>query len=77
MIREKAPPLGAMPRNIWIAHRFWDLANACNRYMAADKPIPAEWVHEMREHFHMATKHIQPDEDVIKWKKWLWPREAT
>ena len=67
---DSGPPLGVMPRRLWIESRFWDLTEACNRYMEADKEIPREWVDEMRQLFR-AVNINGDDENVQKWKEWL------
>lgn len=44
----KRPPLGIMPRFIWLEHRLQDLHEAMKRYVEADKRIPSEWMAEVR-----------------------------
>lgn len=44
------PPVGVMPERLWLETRFNDLAEACNRYVEARKPIPSEWRDEMIRH---------------------------
>jgi hypothetical protein len=63
----KAPPLGIMPENIWIANRFNELADACNRHMEAGKPIPREWRDEMRRH----GRRLHGEPGVSEWMKFF------
>lgn len=43
------PPLGVMPRDRWDKKCQAELVDAANRYMAAGKKIPKEWVEEYNE----------------------------
>jgi hypothetical protein len=43
---KKKPPLGLLPRLIWIDKRQTDILNAMNRYILADMLIPVKWVEE-------------------------------
>ena len=65
-----APPLGATPKRLWIEDRFWELADACNRYMAVSKEIPQEWIAEMRTHLFPSRGGI-PEPVFEQWRKWL------
>lgn len=44
------PPLGVMPRRLWLEHRSWDLLNALIRYSEHQQAL-TRWTHadEMRE----------------------------
>jgi hypothetical protein len=42
----KKPPIGLMPRSIWIAGRINDILCAVNRRIESDMPIPTEWIEE-------------------------------
>lgn len=42
-------PVGIMPREIWLAKRKAELIAAMERYAKAGKPIPLEWIIELRE----------------------------
>ncbi|NRS20617.1 hypothetical protein HP398_29800 [Brevibacillus sp. HB1.4B] len=46
---EKKPPIGIMPRKFWDEQRIQDLAAAMGRYIAANRPVPSEWVEEYNE----------------------------
>jgi hypothetical protein len=43
------PPLGIMPRYLWIEKRIQDLAEAIGRYIESPFPIPTEWVDERNQ----------------------------
>ena len=43
------PPLGVMPRYIWVRKRQEELAAAMQRYLEAGKSIPREWIDEYNE----------------------------
>jgi len=43
------PPLGIMPRHIWIKERLDELESAIQRYIEADKSVPIEWIMEYNE----------------------------
>jgi hypothetical protein len=40
------PPLGLTPKCIWRLQRVQDISEAIERYTAANKAIPLEWVEE-------------------------------
>jgi hypothetical protein len=42
------PPLGLRPKHIADACRAREVLEAIDRYMAAGKPVPAEWVDELK-----------------------------
>lgn len=42
----KEPPLGIMPRCLWLEKRYEDVVNAINRFIAAKTNVPWEWVRE-------------------------------
>ena len=49
--KEKAmekPPLGLTPKSIHDQGRAVDILEAMKRYVYADKPIPVEWIDELR-----------------------------
>jgi hypothetical protein len=54
------PPLGIMPRYIWLEHRVHEIQEGINRFMEAGKPMPPEWADElvwlMNELYQIATK---------------------
>lgn len=64
---QKAPPLGIMPERLWIENRFDELADACNRYLEAEKPIPPEWGDEMLRH----ARRLHDRSDVAQWVKFF------
>lgn len=41
------PPLGIVPRWIWIEHRMRDIHEGVERFRSAGKDIPHEWVSEL------------------------------
>lgn len=43
------PPLGLMPRNIWIDNRKSEVIDAIHRYLDAGKDVPAAWLEELIE----------------------------
>ena len=43
----KEPPLGLMPRCIWIEHRTYEILAAMERYSEAGMVIPVEWIGEL------------------------------
>ena len=47
-MRQK-PPLGLVPKRIRQEHRFTEVCEAIERYYAASKKIPLEWVEEYNE----------------------------
>lgn len=51
----KRPPLGVMPKFIWIEHRIEELKKAIYRYLEADKPVPKEWYEELEDHLKNKT----------------------
>ena len=48
------PPIGIKPRELWWAWvlniRMRELLAAMERYCAASKKIPQEWIDELKEH---------------------------
>ncbi|MHA1197733.1 MAG: hypothetical protein ACTSQF_00050 [Candidatus Heimdallarchaeaceae archaeon] len=47
MNEAKRPPLGVMPRQIWLQKRFDDLIEAVDRFKKANTEIPREWYKEI------------------------------
>ena len=47
-MNERKPPLGLTPKYIWDSQRLFDIINAIHRYAQAEKPVPGEWVDELR-----------------------------
>jgi len=43
------PPLGIMPKDIWLANRKVELKETVIRYVNAGLPLPQEWVDEYNE----------------------------
>ncbi|MFW5438109.1 hypothetical protein [Paenibacillus apiarius] len=43
------PPLGIMPKRIWIEQRCKEITDAIQRYIEAGHTIPIEWVMEYNE----------------------------
>ena len=44
------PPLGIMPKNVWVATRNDEIWAAIERYREVGRPIPEEWLTELIEH---------------------------
>lgn len=42
------PPLGLIPRDVYMQNRALDILAAMGRYVRADKPIPDEWFSELQ-----------------------------
>lgn len=45
-----APPLGAIPRYLWVEARLAELEAAIDRYITAHQPFPEEWATERNDH---------------------------
>ncbi len=45
----KKPPLGIMPRQIWMQKRFDDLIGTVDRFRQANTAVPREWYKEIGE----------------------------
>ena len=62
--QKKAPPLGIMPKHIWVENRLCELIDAIKRYNDEDMPIPTEWFEECLEHqlFLQSRKHKKDKE---------------
>ena len=43
------PPLGLKPRWLHEMHRIQEIIDAMKRYSEVEKPIPTEWVDELKE----------------------------
>ena len=43
------PPVGLMPRSIWVGKRIKDIQAAIARYAKADLTVPDEWFLELSE----------------------------
>ena len=43
------PPLGIIPRMIWLEQRYNDLEDAIKRYIIAGRNVPTEWYKELYE----------------------------
>jgi hypothetical protein len=43
------PPIGLMPRRIFMLQRLRDISEAIDRYIGANMQIPIEWVIEYNE----------------------------
>jgi hypothetical protein len=46
------PPLGLMPRALWIEKRMRDIEDAVSRYNMDNKEVPQIWREEYYAHFH-------------------------
>ena len=45
------PPLGIMPRNVWVAMRVDELWQVIDRYRETEKQVPEEWLEELACHY--------------------------
>lgn len=45
----KKPPIGIMPRYIFISKRIRDIVEAMNRFIEVERDIPIEWVRELND----------------------------
>jgi hypothetical protein len=55
-IKHEKPPLGIMPRYIWIEKRIEDLQRAIKEYIDAGLAIHEEWVTELNEYVNNKIK---------------------
>lgn len=55
----KKPPLGVMPKWLWLEHRMQELWAAMIRFNMAGVEIPAEWLDETLRH-HAEWKKCRP-----------------
>jgi hypothetical protein len=69
--RSEAPPIGILPEKLWISERFSELADACNRYVEAGRPIPDNWKHEMLRHGRV----LRGEPNVAEWMEFFSPRK--
>ena len=46
---EEKPPLGLIPKDVWIHQRALEIISAMERYVRANKPIPSAWLDELRD----------------------------
>lgn len=49
ILKSTRPPLGLIPRNIWIANRKVELVGAIQRYLDAKFVVPTAWLEELIE----------------------------
>jgi hypothetical protein len=54
----RKPPLGLMPKHIWIDRRISDIMRAFIRYEDAKLPVPPEWRDELRG--YLAVSNPEP-----------------
>lgn len=45
--KAEKPPIGIMPKSIWIAKRIQEINEAINRYVDAGSTVPAAWTEEL------------------------------
>lgn len=50
--RQKKPPLGIQPKEIWINERKKALEDAIMRYLNEGNAIPIKWIEELNEYNH-------------------------
>jgi len=48
--RNTRPPIGIMPKALWVEDRVDDILEAMERYRRGKYIIPAEWAEELAEH---------------------------
>ena len=46
----RKPPLGIIPKHLWIEQRKSELKAAIKRYFEADYPVPLEWIEELNSY---------------------------
>lgn len=63
------PPLGLTPRKIWNARRITDIFDAMERFSKAQKPIPLEWITELRELAMQPTSIAIKCDSIEEFKK--------
>lgn len=52
----EGPPLGIMPKWVWLEKRKKELREAIERYMISLYPVPEEWVDEYNELIRIINK---------------------
>jgi len=45
--RQAKPPLGLMPRKVWMEERLGEVCDAIDRYQKAGVAVPMEWYREL------------------------------
>lgn len=60
------PPLGLMPKNIWMLQRLKDINSAITRYIESDMDIPVLWIRERSELISSIAKDDNLNEYNIK-----------
>lgn len=48
-LKYEKPPVGLMPRKIWLETRFKEILDAIKRYSDVNKQVPMEWLNELTE----------------------------
>lgn len=51
------PPLGLMPKKLFLEQRFENIKEAIERYVKADKEIPNDWLDEYEEILNYLKKN--------------------
>lgn len=49
LVQNSEPPLGLLPRRLWIEQRVTDILQAIDRFSKDTKPVPIEWINELKE----------------------------
>jgi hypothetical protein len=52
MYSKPKPPIGLMPKQLWVENRLREIAAAIQRYLDEKFEIPVEWVEEYNELSH-------------------------
>ncbi len=60
------PPLGLIPKHIFISDRFVDVRDAISRYKAAGINVPIDWYIEYHELMAMLLKLEKEGKKVFK-----------
>lgn len=63
--QHKKPPLGVIPRRIWVEKRCDELIRAIHEYKTEGLPINFEWVQELYEHLGWLMNSV-PEIDLRK-----------
>ena len=58
------PPLGLIPRNIWMLQRLKDINSAITRYIESDMDIPVLWIRERSELISSIVKDDNLNEKI-------------
>ena len=54
-------PVGLRPRFIVVEERIREIQEALQRYVSANKAVPAEWLVELNEHTQFLSRDLSPE----------------